>query len=313
MARGPASQTPTILVVDDSEVVLTVAKTSLEAAGYRVLTHPGPAGCVAVILQEKPDLVLIDVNMPKLGGETIVKLFGKAQPDSKTIILLFSTLPAESLEEKAAASGAHGFVRKTDDRYDLVRQVNRWLRDGGPSARVSLLEPAAGSARGEPRRPSNRPVAGTTTSAATRHASRPPPRMSGTTRRLPLVLFIDANIDVLSSFRRSVQGEPYAADFALSPKQALLHIDSDTPPDVVVARLRSNVLEVYTTAVTSDPTWRRRFVFVRSSSLDERSQRFLAEFEGIVMSEPVDGATLREGIRGLLATRGAASTGAHQS
>src|SRR6478735_4880157 len=136
MTRTSNGQPPTILVVDDSDVVLTVTRTLLEASGYRVLTHSGPAGCVAVILQEKPDLVLIDVNMPKLGGETIVKLFGKAQPNSETIILLFSTLSADQLEQRARAAGAHGFIRKTEDSFELVRQVNRWLRTkdlgGGP-------------------------------------------------------------------------------------------------------------------------------------------------------------------------------------
>src|SRR5689334_7217319 len=101
MGRTSKNQVPTVLVVDDSEVVLAVTKALLEGAGFRVLTHPGPAGCVAVILQEKPDLVLIDVNMPKLGGETIVKLFGKAQPNSETITLLFSTLRAKQLEQRA--------------------------------------------------------------------------------------------------------------------------------------------------------------------------------------------------------------------
>src|SRR5687767_8406392 len=123
MTHMSNNQPATILVVDDSEVVLTVTKTLLVAAGYRVLTHPGAAGCVAVILQEKPDLVLIDVNMPKLGGETIVKLFGKAQPNSETIILLFSSLSAAQLEQRAQTSGAHGFIRKTDDTFELVRNV----------------------------------------------------------------------------------------------------------------------------------------------------------------------------------------------
>jgi CheY-like chemotaxis protein len=63
MTRTSNQQLATILVVDDSEVVLAVTKTLLEAVGYRVLTHSGPAGCVAVILQEKPDLVLIDVKL----------------------------------------------------------------------------------------------------------------------------------------------------------------------------------------------------------------------------------------------------------
>src|SRR3954470_1132854 len=164
MSRTSNNQTATVLVVDDSDVVLAVTKTLLEAAGYRVLTHAGPSGCVAVILQEKPDLVLIDVNMPKLGGETIVKLFGKAQPNSEAIILLFSSLPADQLERRAQSSGAHGYIRKTDDSFELLRHVNRWLRpkDLGAPLRVAAAapRPADASQSGSYRRVrSQRPAA----------------------------------------------------------------------------------------------------------------------------------------------------------
>jgi CheY-like chemotaxis protein len=304
MTRTSMSQPATILVVDDSEVVLNVTRTLLEAVGYRVLTHSGPAGCVAVILQEKPDLVLIDVNMPKLGGETIVKLFGKAQPNSETIILLFSTLPADQLDSRARAAGAHGFIRKTEDTFELVRQVNRWLRpkEGGgalrtPSSEMSAVSRSPGSGQrqtaGQPATPPS--------DRRFERLSRPPARTSGTTRVLSTVLFIDEDMEALSAFRRDVQGEPYRADFALSATQALRHLDSPARPDLIVASLEPSGIDIYERALALDADWKKRFVFVVGPSRSARAAAFLEKFRGMVLKQPVNASMLREALRHLLA------------
>ena len=296
------SQPPTILVVDDSEVVLNVTRTLLEAVGYRVLTHPGPAGCVAVILQEKPDLVLIDVNMPKLGGETIVKLFGKAQPNSETIILLFSTLSAEQLDTRARAAGAHGYIRKTEDTFEFVRQVNRWLRakDPGAPGRAPSGEMGAVSVPlSSQRRSIDKSTPPSKDRRLERH-SRPPPRTSGTSRLLPIVLFIDEDMEALSACRRHVQGEPYRADFALSATQALRHIDSDGRPDVVVASLEPSGVDIYDRAVALDADWKKRFVFVTREGRSARGEAFISTFRGVVLKHPVEASMLRQALRHLL-------------
>ncbi len=318
MARGTLGQPLTILVVDDSDVVLNVTRTVLEAAGYRVLTHAGPAGCVAVILQEKPDLVLIDVNMPKLGGETIVKLFGKAQPNSDTIILLFSTLPSDQLDQRAQQAGAHGFIRKTEDTFELVRNVNRWLkpRELMQKSRAPELDgrtPSGAPLSGQRRRggKSAPPPAGP---AKVVRGSRPPPKTSGTTKLLPIVLFID-EMEGLSAFRRAVQGEPYSAEFALSAVQALRHVESRARPDLIVAAIEPAGIDVYERALAVDFDWGRRFVFLVSPARAEREsdfpalpgrsdrvEEFLRTFSGVVLKRPVEDQALRETLRRLLMT-----------
>jgi CheY-like chemotaxis protein len=318
MARGTLGQPLTILVVDDSDVVLNVTRTVLEAAGYRVLTHPGPSGCVAVILQEKPDLVLIDVNMPKLGGETIVKLFGKAQPNSETIILLFSTLSSDQLEQRAQQAGAHGFIRKTEDTFELVRQVHRWLKpreliQKGRAPELDRSTPSGAPLSGQRRRGgrSDPPAPGP---AKIVRGSRPPPKTSGTTKLLPIVLFID-EMEGLSAFRRAVQGEPYSAEFALSAVQAMRHVESRARPDLIVAALEPAGLDVYDRAVALDLDWARRFVVVVSPTRAEREsdfpalpgrservEEFLRGFSGVVLKRPLEDQALRETLRRLLRT-----------
>lgn len=129
---------PTIVVVDDCEVTLAATAETLERAGYRVITRDRPAGCVAMMLQEKPDLVLLDVCMPTVAGDTLVKLFSKASPNSGTIILLYSALDEPLLRSKAKGSGAHGYILKSNDTGALVRAVRRYLRPSALEVRVSL-------------------------------------------------------------------------------------------------------------------------------------------------------------------------------
>lgn len=117
-----------ILVIDASEVVLEVTKAALIAAGHEVLTHDRSAGSVARILQDNPDLILIDVNMPHLGGEMIVRMLATARPADETIVLLYSSLPKEVLREKVQSTGAQGFIHKSADMFQLVRDVNHCLR-----------------------------------------------------------------------------------------------------------------------------------------------------------------------------------------
>jgi CheY-like chemotaxis protein len=139
-----ADQQRKILVIDDSEIVLEVTRAALESAGHHVVTHDRAAGCVALILQQKPDLVLMDVNMPHLGGDTIVGVLGKAQPVSGIVVLLYSSLPADILRVKAEAVGAQGFIQKTGDHFALVREVNRWLKrsSGQSSGRMRTVTDA---------------------------------------------------------------------------------------------------------------------------------------------------------------------------
>ncbi|MFZ5889539.1 MAG: response regulator [Myxococcota bacterium] len=308
---------PTVLVVDDSEVILDVTKTTLEAAGFRVLTHSRPSGCVALILQERPELVLIDVNMPLMSGDAVAKLFGKALPGSDIIVLLHSTLPADVLELKAKASGAHGYIRKTGDAYDFVRQVNHWLKrgpslGGGLSSsklrsapRIDLSEIEAPSGAHRTSRSLSPLLEGTPDSASGYE------KVSGVTRvALPLVLFIDDDMETLSSLRREVQSEPYTTEFALSGAQALRKILSPNAPDLVVSDLLMPApggAEVLREAMNADRAWQGRFVFLTGASIVPEISSFVRQFPGIVLSKPVDGNRLRSVIREHLSARSAPS------
>ena len=291
-----------IVVIDDSEIVLEVTRGALEGAGYDVGTHDRPAGCVALILHEKPELVLMDVNMPGLGGDTIVSVLAKAAPTSDTIVLLHSSLSAEVLRTKAAAAGAHGFLQKSGDLFGLVREVNRWLKRANSNGNLRAALPSSG----EDKYPSGtRPVAGAVASGPPSSdsmkdlvASR---RTSGTLRLdAATILLVDDDMSVLSGFRRCLQTEDVSIEFALSGAQALRRMLSDKPPDVVVCDMilpDISGVEVYQRAIAADPSYRQRFAVATGASSVPHVATFLSTFSGPVLHKPIDPAQLSLAVR----------------
>jgi two-component system OmpR family response regulator len=133
----------TVLVVDDSDIVLELVKKTLEGAGYFVITRNRPSGSVAAILRDKPDVVLLDVNMPTLSGDTIAKILERVSQQPETLILLHSNLSIDNLRLKAIATGAHGYIQKTDSPSELVRRIEYWLRRSRFATSSSRMEAAA--------------------------------------------------------------------------------------------------------------------------------------------------------------------------
>jgi CheY-like chemotaxis protein len=302
---------PKIVVIDDSEIVLEVTKGALEGAGYDVVTHDRPAGCVALILHEKPELVLMDVNMPGLGGDTIVSVLAKAQPTGDTVVLLHSSLSAEVLRTKSAAAGAHGFIQKSGDLFGLVREVNRWLKRHNAAGSMSSgnMRAARSLSSDELRGSGTKPAASAAvapTSPSSDSALEVARRTSGTLRvDAQTVLLVDDDMSVLSGYRRHLQNEDLSVEFALSGAQALRRMLSDTPPDVVICdMLLPDVsgMDVYRRAIEAEPGYRQRFAVATGASMMPKVAQFLSTFSGPILKKPVPPAQLTAAVRSCLSS-----------
>jgi CheY-like chemotaxis protein len=274
----------TIMVVDDSEVVLELTRSTLDAAGYHVLTRNRPSGSIAAMLQEEPDLVLVDVSMPGIGGDTLVRCFGTAHPTSKSIVLLYSSLPEEALAAKAAASGAHGYIQKSHDPARLLRQVKRWL------------EPVLSSGTfNKANRTPQEPVPAYRTDTSSPAISAVRAKGGGDAHyedNVPRVLLADSDMLVLSQYRQHLGNEGFRFEFALSGSHALRVLTSPVPPELAVMGLDLGDLrgeDVYERAVAADPTWRERVTLVVNPEQEPRVPYFARS----VIKTPVTPIALR--------------------
>lgn len=119
------NQQPKILIVDDSEVVREWVAMMLEDQGFQVVTLESPLGFNRILREEKPDVALVDVNMPALSGDRAVEIANRSGTDC--IILLYSDRPESELSKLSHASGAAGFIRKTGDGKQLVDALKKIL------------------------------------------------------------------------------------------------------------------------------------------------------------------------------------------
>jgi DNA-binding response OmpR family regulator len=117
---------PKILVVDDSEAVLGWVKAALEAAGFEVTTQTSPFGFSSSLIHQRPDLVLLDVNLPALSGVKLAEIAVK-NGLVNCPLLLYSDRPAPELAALAARCGAQGYVKKSRDSRALVDAIWRHL------------------------------------------------------------------------------------------------------------------------------------------------------------------------------------------
>ena len=116
-----------ILLVDDSETVLQMEQMILAKSSYElILARDGEEG-VAKALTTQPDLILMDVVMPKMNGfEAVKQLRENAQTRSVPIVMVTSKAEAESMET-GYQSGCSDYIIKPIDQLELVTKVKNLL------------------------------------------------------------------------------------------------------------------------------------------------------------------------------------------
>ncbi len=135
---GTSEARPTILCVDDDRLVLGLCTSALEARGYRVLTVPDGLAGIEVALQERPDLILLDVMMPGMDG---FEVCGQLRADPSLQhppVILMTAMNVPDLEVRGAAVGATRSIRKPFSIEQVVQVVETVLgRKASPGRSAS--------------------------------------------------------------------------------------------------------------------------------------------------------------------------------
>ena len=117
----------TILLVDDEEAVLDIAKSMMERFGYTTITAENGEDAIEIFKKSNPypDLVILDVGMPGMGGHKCLIELLKIYPDLKVIIA--SGYSENGKIEKTIESGAAGFIAKPYRLADMLKKVREIL------------------------------------------------------------------------------------------------------------------------------------------------------------------------------------------
>ena len=126
----------TILVVDDKESLRTMVKSYLAQEGFRVVTAANGRDALFVAREEKPDLILLDLMMPEMGGYEFMRVHSR-EAETPTIIL--TARLEESDKVLGLELGADDYVTKPFSMRELTARIRAVLRRAGktpPEAEV---------------------------------------------------------------------------------------------------------------------------------------------------------------------------------
>jgi CheY-like chemotaxis protein len=118
---------PSILIVDDYPDALDVWGLYLRAVGFRVLTAADGYSAFAEAVREKPDVIVMDLELPGKSGYEVAREL-KARPDTRTIPLIAATGYSHAKQlDLARTSGFDSIIVKPCEPESLVSEIRRLL------------------------------------------------------------------------------------------------------------------------------------------------------------------------------------------
>ncbi|MDQ7823170.1 MAG: response regulator [Candidatus Eremiobacteraeota bacterium] len=128
--------TKTILLVDDEHIIRKLARSTIESQGYRILEASDGQEALEIAREEKPNLVLLDITMPKMSGFEVCKILKEDTATKDTIIIMVTGDLSEEHKIKGIDSGADDFFVKPFSPIELLNKIRERLEDGGEIVRL---------------------------------------------------------------------------------------------------------------------------------------------------------------------------------
>jgi chemosensory pili system protein ChpA (sensor histidine kinase/response regulator) len=124
---GARNGAPLIMIVDDSLTVRKVTSRLLLREGFDVVTAKDGIDALQVLVEQTPDVILLDIEMPRMDGFEFTKMM-KGDPDNAHIpIIMITSRTAEKHRNRAAQLGVDLYLGKPYQEDDLLRNLRDML------------------------------------------------------------------------------------------------------------------------------------------------------------------------------------------
>jgi two-component system sensor histidine kinase RpfC len=134
-----------ILVAEDNSTNQAIIRQLLERAGHEVLLAGDGEEALDIYERQRPDLAILDFNMPKRSGVEVVRAIRVMEPPGERtpVVVLSASVTSES-RQLAESAGADGYIGKPFDAVALIQQIDRLAagRRGTPPPKVPARQPA---------------------------------------------------------------------------------------------------------------------------------------------------------------------------
>ena len=117
----------TILYVEDNEPNRMIVRDLLKRTAYRLIeAYDGEAG-VAMALEKLPDLILMDIQLPKISGLDAIRRLRAQAATAATPIVAITSFALSGDEQKAKEAGATAYLAKPYSPFDLLKLIRKHL------------------------------------------------------------------------------------------------------------------------------------------------------------------------------------------
>ncbi|MCU0480057.1 MAG: response regulator [Anaerolineae bacterium] len=116
-----------IVVIEDNPDNSRMVAKLLRAASHKVVVAEDGETGLTTVFEEHPDLILIDLGLPDIDGQTVISLI-KQQPELANVpIIAFTAFPPDTAQAMATAYGCHGVITKPLDTRAFVGQIEGFI------------------------------------------------------------------------------------------------------------------------------------------------------------------------------------------
>ena len=120
---------PAVLIIEDEAPIRKNLARMLTAEGYRVITAPDGVNGIVIAREQRPDLILCDILMPRMDGYEVLAAL-RSETETAAIPLIFLTASADKEDRsRGLASGARDYVTKPFKLAELLAVVRKHAGD----------------------------------------------------------------------------------------------------------------------------------------------------------------------------------------
>lgn len=125
-----------ILAVDDEPDILEIISYNLNKEGYEVLTASNGADAIRMAREQKPDLIILDIMMPKMDGIETCRQIREIDKLKNTFVVFLTARDEEFVEIMGFSAGADDYISKPIKPRALLSRINAILRRSGGKEEV---------------------------------------------------------------------------------------------------------------------------------------------------------------------------------
>lgn len=122
-----SAQAKTVLIVEDNELNMKLFHDLLEAHGYRTLQARTGPEALALAAQHRPDLILMDIQLPEISGLQVTRQLKSNEVLSSIPVIAVTAFAMKGDEERIRAGGCEDYIAKPISVAGFLEKVKRYL------------------------------------------------------------------------------------------------------------------------------------------------------------------------------------------